>query len=211
MPVWWSPSSRTALAEAELEYSNHHTSLALYVRLRLTSLSPAVSSVTGEMPVSCLVWTTTGWSLVANRAVCYNPALQYTIVLAGDQHLIVASDLLTSPGVLASLGEHSVVASLPGTDLAGCQYLRPLYHDLQCPLLPASHVTNTAGTGLVHTAPAHGQDDFRVGLQHGLGGECVVGEDGRYLAQAGLGLEGLEVMGEGGARVVELIGENCVI
>ena len=208
MPVWWSPSSRTALAEAELEYSDHHTSRALYVRLKLSHVSPAVSSVTGESPVSCLVWTTTGWSMVANRAVCYHPALQYSIVKAGRQFFIVATDLLTSPGVLASLGETRPVSSLAGSDLAGCQYWRPLYEDEQCPLLPGQHVTNTAGTGLVHTAPAHGQDDFRVGLQHGLSGDCVVGEDGKYLPEAGLGLQGLEVMGDGGTRVVELLGEK---
>ena len=70
MPVWWSPSSRTALAEAELEYSTEHRSQALYVKLRLSQLSPALASVLGgeSCEVSCLVWTTTGWSLVANRA-----------------------------------------------------------------------------------------------------------------------------------------------
>ena len=222
MPVWWSPSSRTALAEAELEYSSQHTSQALYVRLRLSQLSPDLSSVLGgeKCEVSCLVWTTTGWSLVANRAVCYHPALQYSLLQssqAGEaredgarQYYLVAADLLASPGVEASLGETRVVTTLSGTSLAGCQYWRPLYQDQQCPLLAASHVTNTAGTGLVHTAPAHGQDDFRVGLQHGLSADCVVGEDGRYLPEAGLGLQGLEVMGEGGARVVELLGSDVL-
>ena len=222
MPVWWSPSSRTALAEAELEYSSQHTSQALYVRLRLSQLSPDLRSVLGgeRCEVSCLVWTTTGWSLVANRAVCYHPALQYSLLQssqageAGEdgarQYYLVAADLLASPGVEASLGETRVVTTLSGTSLAGCQYWRPLYQDQQCPLLAASHVTNTAGTGLVHTAPAHGQDDFRVGLQHGLSADCVVGEDGRYLPEAGLGLQGLEVMGEGGARVVELLGSDVL-
>ena len=212
MPVWWSPSSRTALAEAELEYSTEHRSQALYVKLRLSQLSPALASVLGgeSCKVSCLVWTTTGWSLVANKAVCYSPVLQYSLLRAGAEYFLVASDLLTSPGVRASLGETEVVKTLTGTSLAGCQYWRPLYQDQQCPLLPASHVTNTAGTGLVHTAPAHGQDDFRVGIQYGLSGDCVVGEDGRYLPEAGLGLQGLEVMGEGGAKVVELLGSDVL-
>ena len=136
--------------------------------------------------------------------------LQYSLLRAGAEYFLVASDLLTSPGVRASLGETEVVKTLTGTSLAGCQYWRPLYQDQQCPLLPASHVTNTAGTGLVHTAPAHGQDDFRVGIQYGLSGDCVVGEDGRYLPEAGLGLQGLEVMGEGGAKVVELLGSDVL-
>jgi len=157
MPVWWSPSSRTALAEAELEYSSQHTSQALYVRLRLSQLSPDLRSVLGgeRSEESCLVWTTTGWSLVANRAVCYHPALQYSLLQssqAGEdgarQYYLVAADLLASPGVEASLGETRVVTTLSGTSLAGCQYWRPLYQDQQCPLLAASHVTNTAGTGL---------------------------------------------------------------
>ena len=111
---------------------------------------------------------------------------------------------------------YEVAAVVRGSELAGVQYRRPLSDTCgdadsdTCPFLPGAHVTNTAGTGLVHTAPAHGQDDFRVGLQFSLQGNCAVGEDGRFLPEAGADLQGLEIFSEGGQRVVELLGEDVM-
>ena len=100
MPVWWSPSSKTALAEAELEYNNEHKSRTLYVRVLLSkeSLPPNIQQhLEAETKVFGLVWTTTGWSFVGNKAVCYNPSMEYSIVSDGDLYL-VATDLLHQQG-----------------------------------------------------------------------------------------------------------------
>ena len=108
LPVYWSPSSRTALAEAELEYNPSHESTSVYVSLPLTSTSHPLSALMeehGETEVSCLVWTTTPWSLVANKAVCYHPTLSYSLLRAASSpglHL-VATSLLSSTGVQAAL------------------------------------------------------------------------------------------------------------
>ena len=108
LPVYWSPSSRTALAEAELEYNPSHESTSVYVSLPLTSTSHSLSALMeehGETKVSCLVWTTTPWSLVANKAVCYHPTLSYSLLRCPSSpglHL-VATSLLSSTGVQAAL------------------------------------------------------------------------------------------------------------
>ena len=102
-----------------------------------------------------------------------------------------------------------------GSQLAGVQYKRPLSDTCPgssdtCPFLPGVHVTSSAGTGLVHTAPAHGQDDFRIGLQFSLEGNCAVGEDGLFLPEAGEELQGLDIFSEGGQRVVQLLGTTQI-
>ena len=108
LPVYWSPSSRTALAEAELEYNPSHESTSVYVSLPLTSTSPSLLALLaecGEQEVSCLVWTTTPWSLVANKAVCYHPTMSYSLLRSPSSpglHL-VATALIDSPGVQLSL------------------------------------------------------------------------------------------------------------
>ena len=115
LPVYWSPSSRTALAEAELEYNPSHESTSVYVSLPLTSMSPTVSALSKEHDennVSCLVWTTTPWSLVANKAVCYHPSMSYSLLRSPSSrglHL-VASPLLSAPGVQAALPDSVEVA-----------------------------------------------------------------------------------------------------
>ena len=149
--------------------------------------------------------------MVGNKAVCYNPDLQYSVIRWRDSDYILGQDLLQSPGVQQCFpGGYHLLTTVPGSSLAGVMYQRPLYTGDQCPMIPGGHVTSTAGTGLVHTAPAHGQDDFKVGLQHGLEGECLVGEDGRYLPDTGLGLAGLDIFSDGGDRVLELLSDDVM-
>ena len=101
MPVWWSPSSKTALAEAELEYNNEHRSRTLYVRVLISkdSLPPSIQQF-GESKTNVygLVWTTTGWSFVGNKAVCYNPSLEYSLFRNNGDLYLVATDLLSQQG-----------------------------------------------------------------------------------------------------------------
>ena len=212
LPVWWSPSSGTALAEAELEYKDT-AATALYVRLQLVGRGQgSLASVPDDKPVYCLIWTTTPWSLVANRAVCYSPSLEYSLVESGGSLYILATACLSLPGVIAALPDMSVVTSLAPADLAGCTYHRPLHQADLAPLLPGHHVTGGAGTGLVHTAPAHGQDDHRVGLAAGLEcGDCLVGGDGCFTAEAGPELVGLQALGPGGERVQAMLGQDLVL
>lgn len=161
-PVFWSPSSGTALAEAELEYDPQFSSPSLTFRLKMTQSPNAISQYTNDS-VYALIWTTTPWTLPANQAVCFNSELTYALVkLSGtDGQYIVASSL-----VHELTGEVQVLTEFAGTELAGCTYEHPIDSDSVLPFLSGKHVQSTKGTGLVHTAPAHGPDDFLVALEH---------------------------------------------
>lgn len=169
-PVYWSPSSRTALAEAELEYDPAFESPSLTLRLRLTQLSTALQQrLPRAAEVYALVWTTTPWSLPANQAVCVNTELDYSVVRLegkpeGDLY-IVATALVDSLGVAAS----GTVAQLRGSELLDCRYAHPIdVSETALPFWAAAHVQAAKGTGLVHTAPAHGPDDFLAGLERNV-------------------------------------------
>lgn len=169
-PVYWSPSSRTALAEAELEYDPKYESPSLTLRLRLTHLSDSLKTLLpNKSDVFALVWTTTPWSLPANQAVCVNPELDYSVIRlegkpSGDLY-IVASALLES----LPFGVGETVAHFVGIELLDCQYAHPVDStETALPFWAASHVQAAKGTGLVHTAPAHGPDDFLAGLERNV-------------------------------------------
>lgn len=165
-PVYWSPSSQSALAEAELEYNDAHTSLSLYVAFPLASASQALSdalNTTHNTPVKLLCWTTTPWSLVGNMAVCVHPDLHYGVVEAGNgDRYIVALDRLDA--MRDVLSEFKLIATISGEQLVGCTYTPPFHAQDAAPpafpLLAAHHVSADTGTGLVHTAAAHGYDDY---------------------------------------------------
>ena len=155
-----------------------------------------------------VIWTTTPWSIAGNRAVCYNPRQEYAVARAWDgNNYLLMEKCLDSSEVKEFLGaDFEIVKRVKGSELEGMSYRHPLYSDRTCPLLPGSHVTSDAGTGLVHTAPAHGPDDHRIGLENGLDLSCPVDENGRFGPEAGLDLGGLEVLGEGSRRVIEVLG-----
>jgi len=205
LPVHWSPSSRTALAESELEYNHQHTSTSVYMRFKLTSLSPALAELVERKTVFGLVWTTTPWSLVANKAICYNAKEEYTILKHEDTLYLVASKLVGDEHVQLALPGALTVAKLDGSRLQGCQYVHPMYPTEARPFLHGDHVTVTGGTGLVHTAPAHGQDDFRIGQTHGLQLDCLIDENGRFIESVGFNLNGLFIMDEGTEKVLDLL------
>ncbi len=218
MPVYWSPSSRTALAESELEYKPDHVSRSAYIRFLLTDRSKEklshVASDTSKK-VYLLIWTTTPWSLVANRAVCYNQNATYCLVEAGGDIYVVAKErLLRKETDLEEIFTASgILGEIQGSDLSGMEYEHPL-SDLiggedkngqACPTLPAGHVTLDVGTGLVYTAPAHGPEDYLIGLEAGLRLDCPVDEDGRFTHDAGEQLAGREALGEGSQRVLDFL------
>ncbi|KAM8834264.1 isoleucine--tRNA ligase, mitochondrial [Synchiropus picturatus] len=204
-PVFWSPSSRTALAEAELEYNPEHVSRAVYAAFPLLRAPAALSQAEGA---SVLVWTTQPWTIPANQALCYMPNAQYSLVRRKDSGrlLLLASE--RSAGVAALLQtELELVHSLPGSQLEGAVCQHPTIADRQVPLLPANHVTMGKGTGLVHTAPAHGMEDYGVAAQFQLPLECVVDEEGKFTELAGDQLKSLPVMTEGTEKVISMLRE----
>ncbi|XP_049917306.1 isoleucine--tRNA ligase, mitochondrial isoform X2 [Epinephelus moara] len=206
-PVFWSPSSRTALAEAELEYNPEHVSRAIYATFPLSTLPPEIASK-GLEGVSVLVWTTQPWTIPTNQAVCYMPNAQYSVVKRADnsQLLLVATERTASMAALLGT-ELESVGTFTGSQLEGGICKHPTIPDKEVRLLPANHVTMAKGTGLVHTAPAHGMDDYSVASQFKLSVECMVDEDGKFTELAGPELQNLSVMSEGTDKVISMLKE----
>ncbi|XP_034419567.1 isoleucine--tRNA ligase, mitochondrial isoform X2 [Cyclopterus lumpus] len=207
-PVFWSPSSRTALAEAELEYNPEHVSRAIYATFPLSTLPPEMASEGLESGVSVLVWTTQPWTIPANQAVCYMPNAQYSVVKRADnsQLLLVATERTASVAALLAT-ELESIGTFTGSQLEGGICKHPTIPDKEVPLLPANHVTMAKGTGLVHTAPAHGMEDYSVASQFKLPVECMVDEDGKFTDLAGPELQHLCVMTEGTDKVISMLAE----
>ncbi|XP_047114765.1 isoleucine--tRNA ligase, mitochondrial [Schistocerca piceifrons] len=208
-PVFWSPSSRTALAEAELEYNPTHCSQAVTVRFLIKDLPPQLKKITPQhaSQVYLLIWTTTPWTLPMTSAVCYSPEMTYSAIHldnSKDELYILASecmkDLLNKTGAQAE-----VISSFKGDMLRNTFYEHPLKQGCNLPLLPSDHVSTGKGSGLVHTSPAHGHDDFLVALKHGISLECLVDEDGCFMSKIGPELEGLPVLSAGNEKVLVLL------
>ena len=198
-PVMWSPVEKTALAEAEIEYHDH-VSPTLWARFRL--LRAAAEDL---QRAAVVIWTTTPWTIPGNRAVAYGAEIDYALVrvdaVAPGSHLVPGEALLVAlpllPGFAADagLGAHHVTRVLKGAELAGAIAAHPLRgtgYDFDVPLLPGDFVTTEAGTGFVHIAPSHGEDDFALGRAHGLPVPETVAGDGTFTDQAP-GFTGLHV------------------
>ena len=170
-PVHWCTECSSALAEAEVEYKDKGSDtvdVAFKVIDNFFEL---------DKPVSVVIWTTTPWTLPANEAVALNPELDYALVDLGEQYYILAEDLLESALERFGLKPLNKLDKVyKGSDLEGIMLQHPFY-DKHVPIILGDHVTTEAGTGAVHTAPAHGQDDYVVGLKYNLPVECPV--DGR--------------------------------
>ncbi|XP_024431895.2 isoleucine--tRNA ligase, mitochondrial [Desmodus rotundus] len=206
-PVFWSPSSRTALAEAELEYNPEHVSRSIYVKFPLSKPPPKLASlIDGSAPVSCLVWTTQPWTIPANQAICYMPDAKYAVVKcskSGDLYVVAADKVTSVASALKTTFE--VISTFSGVDLENGTCAHPLVPDKVSPLLPANHVTMAKGTGLVHTAPAHGMEDYSVASQHNLSMDCLVDEDGVFTDAAGPELRRKAVLEEGTDVVIKML------
>ncbi|KAK3093657.1 hypothetical protein FSP39_018556, partial [Pinctada imbricata] len=211
MPVYWSPSSKTALAEAELEYNQNHVSTAAYVSFPVTSI-PALSQFTGsEIKLFAVIWTTTPWTLPANQAICYAPQLKYTIArdMETDKFYICGEIFLEKLKSLCK-GRLEVISTVKGEDLQGGTYSNPLALDPELPFLPGSHVSEDMGTALVHTAPAHGPEDFSLAIDHDIKPVVLVDENGQYTSEAGSSLAGLNIGDEADKAVLSMLGENVI-
>ena len=184
-PVMWSPVERTALAEAEVEYRDI-TSTAVFVRFPVAeAAAPALAGA------DVVIWTTTPWTLPANRAIAFGPDIEYAVLEVresdpaaaarpGDR-LVVAAARVAAVTATAGIRAFESIAALPGAALAGTVCSHPIGgYEHPVPLHAADFVGTDQGTGLVHVAPAHGDDDFELGLRTGLEVTEYVGDDGRY-------------------------------
>ncbi len=188
-PVHWCVDCGSALAEAEVEYEEKK-SPAIDVRFEVLDEEAFmarchhVEDHEGEGPISVVIWTTTPWTLPANRAVCLHPDLDYAVVQCDGEHgaerLVVAEALLKETMARYGIDDHRVVAYCRGEALEGLHLAHPFY-DREVPIILGDHVTTEAGTGAVHTAPGHGQEDYVVGSRYGLEVANPVGPDGKFL------------------------------
>jgi isoleucyl-tRNA synthetase len=216
-PVHWSPSSQTALAEAELEYpvddkgNPTHTSRSIYAAFRMTKPGPAVQEVLEPfMPeLGVAIWTTTPWTLPGNLAVAVNPELNYAVVQVGTEtppkYLIVAADLVEQ--LSEKFGTPLMVkATMPGKALEHSTYKHPLFDRESPVVIGGDYVTTESGTGLVHTAPGHGQEDFVVGQRYGLPIISPVDDRGNFTEEAGK-FAGLNVLKDANEAIIQALME----
>ena len=184
-PVQWCIDCGSALAEAEVEYRDK-TSPAVDVRFPVIDDDAFLKAMTiidgnaGSGPISVAIWTTTPWTLPANLAVTLAPEETYALVQTGDERLLLAEALIDSAMKRFGIGDYHVVARGEGASLEGLRMQHPFY-DREAIMVLGDYVTLDAGTGAVHTAPGHGQDDFNTGVKYGLEIYNPVGGDGCFL------------------------------
>ena len=163
-PVHWCTSCRTALAEAEVEHADH-TSPSIYVKFAFKSGAPECMGALGK--AFMVIWTTTPWTLPANLAISLHPDFQYVSVAIGDEVFIVAEERLSQLILEWDVTEYKILGSCKGKDWENAVCQHP-FIDRESKVILGEHVTLEQGTGCVHTAPGHGQDDYIVGLKYGL-------------------------------------------
>jgi len=185
-PVMWSPVEKTALAEAEVEYHDH-TSHTIWVRFAVTQSGANGAPVNDDLPGAFVViWTTTPWTIPQNRAVCFNPTIEYGLYEVEElaegstakvgEKLVLADKLSGEVFKAAKVVSFSMLRRVSAEELAGLTLAHPFRGvaeggaewDYDVPLLPGEHVTDDTGTGFVHTAPSHGDDDYQIGVKFGL-------------------------------------------
>ena len=200
-PVNWSPSSRTALAEAELDYPEHHISKSVYVKCEASKNTKSILEIDGDLHF--LIWTTTPWTLPANKAISVNKDFEYGIFKYNSEFLLVELEL--SKKIIELTNKDLVLfKTLEGKNLENLSYLSPISKD-ECPILTADYVTRETGTGLVHTAPGHGIDDYTTGVKNKLEIFSPVDSAGRFTNEVSDSLAGLNVLKEGNDKVIELL------
>ena len=222
-PVYWSPSSGSALAEAELEYDAHHASKAAFVKFPL--LQPGLLDGVGTAGVakeddddggggvSAVIWTTTPWTIPANKAIAVGAAFNYSVVASATHgRLLVASERVGPLAALLGEDLRPVRCGIAGHHLVGLRYRHPLLtrespgSAAGLPVIATDFVTADSGTGLVHVAPGHGFDDYRACLAHGIAPFSPVDGCGRFTADAPVvELHGQQVTAEGTDTVLRLL------
>ena len=177
-PVYWCIFDRTALAEAEVEYEDH-TSPSIWVRFPVVAGEKAKAlGLDGD--VSALIWTTTPWTLPANRALAFHPDYEYVVADTSAGKLLLAKERVNALESELHIEVHAVHATWKGAKFEGILFQHP-FLDTQVPGVLADYVTLDQGSGIVHTAPGHGADDFRTGQKYGLESYAPQDDDGRFI------------------------------
>ncbi|CUA71013.1 isoleucyl-tRNA synthetase [Rhizoctonia solani] len=219
-PVYWSPSSISALAEAELEYVDDHRSQAIHVAFPIQSCSPGLQrilSASNNTP-SLMIWTTTPWTIPSNMAIAVNAEIDYSVVICQDgSSFIVATSRAKELVDTGVFGENPVflTETIVGAELIGTTYKSP-FGVGPSPVLAAKHVTADSGTGLVHTAPAHGPEDYMAWRSTKQEGNilCPVDNEGKFTSAVGsewTRLIGKEVLEDGNIEVLRILKEQGLL
>ena len=177
-PVHWCTHDRTALAEAEVEYKDH-TSPSIWVRFKLISDPAAIHPNLAGRNVYGLIWTTTPWTMPANMAIAFHPKFEYVAVDVGGDVYLVAAELAQTTAEKCGWADYHVIAAVPGAKLEHTVYRHPFLERESFGVL-ADYVTLEQGTGAVHTAPGHGQEDYATGRAYGIETFCPVDASGRF-------------------------------
>jgi isoleucyl-tRNA synthetase len=182
-PVYWCGHDETALAEAEVEYADHE-SPSVYVRFNLPDAGKTIPSLIGKQ-TGIAIWTTTPWTLVANLGIALHPEFDYVAVEADGQVLILAESLHRQSMEKFGIKDYCILEKFKGKKLEGLKARHP-FIDRDSLVILGDHVTLEAGTGAVHTAPGHGQEDYEVGLKYGLDVYAPVDQKARFTKEAGI-------------------------
>lgn len=208
-PVHWCIDCGSALAEAEVEYADKE-SPAIDVAFLAEDTNAVAKQfnveVAADKPVFAVIWTTTPWTLPANQAICAGPEVEYALVDCGCSYIIIAKNLVDSVIERYSfITEHKVASVVSGEKLELLKFKHPFYNRT-VPMILGDHATDDSGTGLVHTAPAHGMDDYLVGLKYNLSLDNPVGPNGCYISTTEL-FAGLHVF-KANDVVIETLEKN---
>ena len=190
-PIHWCKRCHTALAEAEIEYGDE-VSPSIFVKFALDAMPEAFAAAGTQGEAFILIWTTTPWTLPANTAVSLAPAADYCLVQCEAGNLVMALELVEQVAQTAGWADYSVLSdaageavTVKGKALSGMTYTCPVRQDLKGSIIYGEHVTLDTGTGAVHTAPGHGQDDYLVGLEFGIPLLMPVDDNGCFTEEAG--------------------------
>jgi len=183
-PILWSTVEKTALADAEVEYKDH-TSNTVYVGFKVKT-----SKINLLKDAEIIIWTTTPWTIPANKALAYNKNLDYSVVEINSvsenfdsKKIVIATQLLDQISKECEIGNYKLIEKIKGKDFEGTICSHPfenLGYQYDVPMLEANFVTLEQGTGIVHCAPSHGPDDFTLCLKHGIKSLDTIDDDGRY-------------------------------
>ncbi len=183
-PVHWCLDCASSLAEAEVEYEDK-VSPSIYVRFAAVNVAEVEEKFNalgkGQGALSAVIWTTTPWTLPSNRAIAVNAELEYQLVQLGNERVILATELVQTVQNALGIEQIQILGSAKGGDLELIRFNHPFY-DFSVPMILGDHVTVDGGTGLVHTAPDHGQDDFVVSKKYGLEMAGLVANDGKFIS-----------------------------
>ena len=214
-PVYWSPSSRTALAEAELEYRDNHISTAAFVKLELENMPDQLKvGLDTDARVHALIWTTTPWTLPANRAIAVHRDFRYVIADSKIHGRLVFAESRLNDVQKICKHDLEIASSLPGLDLVGSTYQDRIFEtgSSSRPILHADFVSADSGTGVVHVAPGHGMDDYELCLKHDIPAFAPIDDAGNFTALASpkkpAVLEGKNIITNGTEAVLEAFSDS---